>query len=343
MYRHIGSHVVEELPITELSRYIHHLLTDLGVSDIREEDVFQRILAIQTYRQQLKVLLEEPQVAQRSQEWFDMRKNRLTASDLAQAMNKGKFGTKQQLLSKKAFPESAAPFPSSNPALQWGVMFEPMASRCYAQRHHDVRIFEFGLIPHKDMCCFGASPDGITEHGIMLEFKCPLRRKIDGHIPEQYEIQMQGQMSVCGMHECDYVECDMHKLPCVEDYLALVPTHEKTDHGIILDLGDSAHDARYHYSPPYLTPSEAVVWMQQMRKQPEYANAWTVYWKLRKIHIARVVFNAPEWENIVPQITSFWEEVEALRTNPPAEIPVKASAPKAKKKKFEFIEDHDDS
>ena len=74
--------------------------------------------------QQVEVLRQEPLVPQRSKEWFDLRQNRLTASDLAQALGKGKFGNKKQLLEKKAFPDRF-PF-KTMPPLKWGTMFEEM-------------------------------------------------------------------------------------------------------------------------------------------------------------------------------------------------------------------------
>lgn len=336
---------VEKLPTNRLASYVQNIVFERGTTDVSADDVGKILCSTAIYREALAQLLAQPQVAQRSQEWFEMRKSRLTASDLAQAMNKGKFGTRQQLLFKKACPELAPPFPTNNPALQWGVMFEPMASRCYAQRHNDIAIHEFGLIPHPSLECFGASPDGITDLGVMLEFKCPLRRKIDGHIPEQYEIQMQGQMAVCGLHECDYVECDMQKLNTREDYLQLVPEKQTTDHGIILDRGQDCEDDRYMYSPEYVTPREALAWLDKQRCSPQWGNSWVVLWKLRKINIMRVTFDKDQWDTYVPHIKQFWKDVEDTRANAVTNgqgSPSKPNVVKRKKVAFEFIEDEDE-
>lgn len=307
-----------------------------------KDDVTDRLIKTRTYGDILDDLLKQPQVAQRSPEWYELRKNRLTASDIAQSLNRGKFGTKQQLLTKKAFPDSS-PF-ISNPALQWGVMFEPMAARSYTQRNHDVRVYEFGLIPHPSIDCFGASPDGITEHGIMLEFKCPLRRKIDGNIPEQYELQMQGQMAVCGLNECDYVECDMQKIYNSEEYLQIIPNNEKRDHGIIIErlYETETNEDKYIYSPEYATPSECLEWLCSTLRANNVTQYKTVFWKLRKINICRVTFDAERWNDLVPQIKAFWQEVEALRSanninNMSALLPINKAL--KKKPKFDFISD----
>lgn len=50
----------------------------------------------------------------------------------------------------------------------------------------NTKIYEFGLMknPHHDF--FGASPDGISELGVMLEIKCPYKRRptLNPIIPE---------------------------------------------------------------------------------------------------------------------------------------------------------------
>ena len=43
----------------------------------------------------------------------------------------------------------------------------------------------------------------------MLEIKCPFKRKINGSIPDQYWMQIQGQLEVCNLEECDYLECEL--------------------------------------------------------------------------------------------------------------------------------------
>jgi putative phage-type endonuclease len=335
--KHFGAHLARNLPVNELSAYISSLLHDQHKEGgVPLDTIARRIQIIRSYQATLDELLQKPQVVQRSQEWFDLRKNRLTASDIASALNRGKFSTRSQLLIKKAFPDSS-PF-VTNSALTWGVMFEPMASRCYAQRNNDVRIHEFGLIPHPDLECFGASPDGITDTGIMLEFKCPFRRKIDGSIPEQYELQMQGQMAVCGLHECDYVECDMHKFSNRDEYEQFIPAHETRDHGIILEhLSPQVTDDKYLYSPEYMTPSQTGEWLSQ--KLTEIQNCRVVFWRLRKINIVRVFFDEARWLEIVPLVVQFWKEVEQLRTQPEESV-----VPKPKKKKvvMDFIDDEDD-
>ena len=70
----------------------------------------KRLQIINNNRAKLYELLNQSQVAQRSPEWYELRKNRLTASAVAQALGKGKFSSKADLLKSKAFPELDKPF-----------------------------------------------------------------------------------------------------------------------------------------------------------------------------------------------------------------------------------------
>ena len=280
--------------------------------------IYERVRAVLRYRKQLARLLKIPQVPQRSPAWYALRRERLTASSAAQAMERGKFGTRHELLCSKVgeILGQPVPFDSNAPPLRWGVMLEPMAARTYAQRKGGVRLHEFGMLPHPALDCFGASPDNISDLGIMVEYKCPYRRKMDGSIPEQYEIQMQGQLAVCGLEECDYVECDIEELGGEEGYLWAVDADATCDHGVILEWSDGG-DTTYDYSPEDLTPGEAWAWGQGRIAEKRAVGGQSLRlvrvhpWRLRKCWIQRVRFQPDRWEReIVPHIRAFWDDVQ---------------------------------
>eukprot|EP00798_Chlamydomonas_sp_ICE-L_P002706 gene2706-biopygen7861 len=81
----------------------------------------------------------------------------------------------------------------------------------------NVLVHEFGLLRHASKSFLGASPDGVTEDGVMLEIKCPWRRKIDGTVPMQYYLQIQGQLAVSGLLECDNFEVEFDILQSEEE------------------------------------------------------------------------------------------------------------------------------
>lgn len=321
VYKHLGANLdVDQIPEEALASFLMEIIP---LAQVPMCQVVHRIRKIRKFRQALKHLQSLPQVAQRSPEWYELRRNRLTASDMAQAMGRGKFGNRAQLVKKKAYPEDTT-FNLHSEPLRWGVMFEPIASRSYSQRLNDMDIHEFGCIPHADISCFGASPDGITEMGIMVEFKCPWRRKIDGNVLEQYEIQMQGQMAVCGLEECHFVECDIQKLESREEYIGCIDECATVDHGIVLEYTNA--DEQFRYSPPYLTTKQALEWMTEQPRDGK-----VVFWKLRKYHMCCVRFDEERWETMVPSILDFWRDVESLRARP-----------KEKAKTLDFVDDDDD-
>lgn len=307
-------------------------------------EIAERVRVLRGYRAQLKKLQEIPYVAQRTQEWYDLRKQRLTASDTAQAIGKGKFGTRDQLVQKKVNEALGIPdnFPKHLPALKWGIMFEAMAARCYTQRHCDMPLHEFGLLPHPTLPYYGASPDGITDMGIMIEIKCPYKRKITGEVPDYYELQIQGQMSVCGLKECDYVECEMQEFESTDDYILMVEDDCFRDHGVIVEFEKNG-DPVYEYSEPYLNPKDALSTVtkyavQRVKSEEGLCIKRVRPWRLRHINIVRVYFDEDRWTALAPQLKAFWDEVTFKREQG---VQAPAVEQKTKRRKYEFIDDDD--
>lgn len=306
------------------------------------EDVKKRALEIQAYRKELKVLLQLPLMKQRTEEWYEARKTRLTASDLCDAIKGGNGSIK--LAKKKANIIVDTINYNAIPALKWGTMFEPMATRCYSQKMNNIEIHDFGLVCDTENEHFGASPDGINELGIMLEIKCPYSRKIvDGVIPEKYKMQIQGQLAVCKLKECDYIECVFKSLDSVEDYLALDGNGDSDGekHGVIAEYYNPKGEYVYYYSEPNQTPKECVDEIcidslsdersersERIRSEKLKFSKYT-YWRLDEMIIQRVVFNADMWKTIVPKINTFWESVEEYKL-----LPIELGI-----KKYTFVDD----
>jgi len=299
--------------------------------------ITKRIAAIKQYRRELKVLLQLPLMKQRTEEWFEARKTRLTASDLYDAVKGGNVSIR--LAKKKANIVVDNINYNAIPALKWGTMFEPMATRCYSQKMNNINIHDFGLICDVDNKHFGASPDGINDLGIMLEIKCPYSRKImDGVIPDKYRMQIQGQLAVCKLKECDYIECIFKSIENEEDYLELDNT---ANHGVVAEFYNSKGEYVYYYSEPNKTPKECLEEITNNHNNyiKNYNNtngslkfSKYTYWKLDEMIVQRVIFNADEWINIIPKINAFWETVEEYKMLP-IEIGIK---------KYKFVDDDDD-
>lgn len=114
-------------------------------------------------------------VEQRSQEWFDMRKGKITSSEIHKIMG-GKTifdltdTAKTYLLEKVS--ESLGGFAQSamGAALDWGTDLESLAIERYSEiKGYPVEKASF--IPVGDF--YGGSPDGLVQPDGIIEVKCP--------------------------------------------------------------------------------------------------------------------------------------------------------------------------
>jgi hypothetical protein len=157
LYKHFPKNVIDNFDDTSCSNYIYDMLSKNNAtynslsSKYDIYSIINRVHVLREYRKQLKYLLDTPQVQQRSPEWFEMRKERLTASATAQAIGKGKFGNRASLLKSKAFPEDDKWLPTTSGPMYHGTMLEAMTSRCYSQRNNDILIHDFGMIKHPEI------------------------------------------------------------------------------------------------------------------------------------------------------------------------------------------------
>lgn len=114
-------------------------------------------------------------VEQRSQEWFNMRRGKITSSEIHKIMGGRTIfdltdTAKTYLLEKVS--ESLGGFAQSamGAALDWGTDLEPLAIEMYSQiKGYPVEKASF--IPVGDY--YGGSPDGLVQPDGIIEVKCP--------------------------------------------------------------------------------------------------------------------------------------------------------------------------
>uniref|UniRef100_A0A6C0CK13 YqaJ viral recombinase domain-containing protein n=1 Tax=viral metagenome TaxID=1070528 RepID=A0A6C0CK13_9ZZZZ len=155
----------------------------------------------------LKTLLSKASPApQRSKEWFALRKERFTASEVAAILGYNPFQSPYKALYNKL---TDAKFESD--ATKHGTRFEDNSKK-YFEVKNGVDVHETGLYT-KDLgpLKLGASPDGIygdfRDRQIYgLEIKNVVTRKITGEIPIYYWIQMQVCMQTLGLDHWTYFE-----------------------------------------------------------------------------------------------------------------------------------------
>jgi putative phage-type endonuclease len=152
---------------------------------------------------QVQKLLNLPQYEQRSPEWFEQRKNKLTSSDVDTVLGNNKYAKPLEVLFKKC--GISKPF-TGNEATRHGQKYEDEAIKHYCELYNK-KTHSFGLLPHPEIEWLGGSPDDITEDGIVIEVKCPLRRKIVmGEIPKHYIGQIKMNMEICNLDKAVFIE-----------------------------------------------------------------------------------------------------------------------------------------
>lgn len=150
-------------------------------------------------------LLEEKFDDQRSAEWFALRGNMLTASDLAAALGCNFFKHPETLILEKCGLLKKF---EGNEHTERGVRLEPLVREMY-EKTTNTKVHEFGLLVHPTYKWLGGSPDGITEDGVLIEIKCP--KKISNKVPEYYMPQIQLLLEIIDIEECDFIQYSEEK------------------------------------------------------------------------------------------------------------------------------------
>lgn len=272
----------------------------------------------------VEMLRRIPQFEQRSQEWYDVRKLMVTASDIATVINDNPYQKSIAVLRKKCGYDDKF---TGNKFTEWGVKYEEIANMIY-QVDYNTKVIEFGLIQHPYISFLGASPDGITVDGIMLEIKCPYVRKLDPNkdhegVPHYYWVQVQIQLEVCELEYCDFQQCELKEYESKEEY-------DNDNHngykGCVVCERIDGNKLKYHY-PPSLTlgTEELDKWLEQYSDEEKYYTTW---WKLVDMLYTRVKRDKDWFREKLPIIEKFWSDVLYYRRHGIAEI-----LPKPRKKK----------
>jgi putative phage-type endonuclease len=158
---------------------------------------------------------------QGSDEWFEARMGKVTASRVADILAKTKSGYSAsrdnylaQLVCERLTNEKTESF--INSAMQRGTDIEPLARLSY-EVSQNVLVDEVGFVPHPSIIMAGASPDGLVGDDGLLEIKCPntathIETLLSQTVPGRYNTQMQFQMACTERSWCDFVSFD-NRLP----------------------------------------------------------------------------------------------------------------------------------
>lgn len=269
-------------------------------------------------------ITQKPQPIQRSLEWYTFRHNIITASSASKA-----FGTPSninELICSKCNELDMNRYkPSFNTdgPMHWGVKYEPVSVQYY-EYINKTNISEYGCIPHDTIPYLAASPDGINTnkdhllYGRMLEIKNPYTRQITGIPKDEYWIQCQLQMEVCGLNQCDFLETKFIEYESEEEFNkdgTFLKTEDDKFKGIIMYFVN--HESfLYEYLPFQSSYEEYLKWEEEiMEKHTNDMWIKTIYWKLNIISCVLIERNK-EWLNVsLKQLEQIWNIIQHEKDN----------------------------
>lgn len=287
----------------------------------------------------VNILKNKKQYIQKTKEWYERRNGCFTASNISAILPKNElvcksYMEKYNIKFKLDETKSCNPFETehqfmynkknnnkmiSNIATEWGNKYENTAISIYSNITKR-NVHELGLLEHDSIDFLGASPDGITDCGRLIEIKCPLFRKINNIPPFYYWIQCQIQMEVCNIDVCDFFQVKLVEYELLQEWL----NSGDKFRGILIEKIDKENSKTYFYpeSNMYTSVKDMLLWsinkvkedsksQVKMIEQNKYTNTdndvYNIIYFGVKEEILTVIERDRTWfENILPIIRDKW-------------------------------------
>jgi hypothetical protein len=264
----------------------------------------------------IQTLIDRPNVPQRTQAWYEQSRNVLTASEFSIIL--GTPRAVATLALQKTMPPRD-PSQSSSSAcstyamgpMDWGVRFEPVVKQILTTMWK-ANILDIGRLIHPSDSKLAASPDGLIQDasdedriGRLVEIKCPIRRVINDTVPFEYWCQMQIQMEVANIDECEYVEMKLVSpyRGDSEPYKAPLTTPQHS--GNVWIVQDPTTCALvYAYTHEELKGFE----------EQGFAIIETIPWHLERMFNKVIVRDSAWFTSTKEKREEFWKIVEDVRT-----------------------------
>ena len=325
---------------------------DLNVDSIVKENISNQKVYNER-KEKLKGLKQLKLPEQRSPEWYEMRKDKLTASSLASAIGKCHFTTREELILSKI---EDTPY-VSNPITEWGVKYEDIAILFYEELYN-VKVLDFGLIPHPTFKAFGASPDGICDDtgndeyvARMVEIKCPPKRKFTKTCPPHYLMQVQGQLEVCDLDHCDFFQVKIEDYENYEEYEkdifvdddVILPGRTNLNYpkGVTVSYRKK-NEIKLTYLYPVLNMSddEYKEWIREKKIEiieggHEFVES--KWWKISRYECTFIQRDYQWWNENVEHILKFYNDLNMYKSSPEKMKELKAEIAKKKKRNVKDI------
>ena len=267
--------------------------------------------------------LDQPE--QRTQEWYEFRHNVITASGIGKCL--GSEAQRNSIIYEKCRPVEIRSDNNINTQspMHWGQKYEPVSVAFYEELYA-TKLGEFGCIRHPTHSFIGASPDGINvdpsseRYGRMVEIKNPFNRELTGIPKEEYWIQMQIQLEVCALDQCDFLETVFKEYSGEEEFYAdsdaekrgvILYFVQRVSIGDISALTSISNAPRYEYMPFSVGLDKDSVDEWIFNKRTELRRNWslyeTQYWYLQDYSCVMVP-RCKEWFTAaLPKIRDTWD------------------------------------
>jgi putative phage-type endonuclease len=276
--------------------------------------VYNKTHISEEYIQYLKNI---PQPKQRTEEWYLFRYNHITASNGWKAYS-NKESTINELIYEKCKPyeikkDYSTSLSLSENAMTWGHKYEPLTSKIY-EEIYNTKIEEFGCIPHNKYSFIAASPDGIVtgenNFGRMIEIKNVVSREISGIPKKDYYIQVQLQLEVCDLEECDFVETKFTEYTNYDEFIndgedlfynnenkrkGSIIVYIKNNSEFIYDYINTNNKEEFMYRINNKNETEEIKWYKD------------IFWKLETFSCV-LIPRCKKWFDLTyPQMEKIWD------------------------------------
>jgi putative phage-type endonuclease len=279
-----------------------------------------------------KIIDESPKFQQKTKEWLDYRKDLITASSAASIIYKtqticdlynkvipsdyhiqsnvlencnsysNEYIYFRRKLGLETFKGTIATF--------HGEKFEDVCAKYYEYQTglklNEISIYRKGFL--------GASPDGITDCGRMLEIKSPFSRKIiQGYIPLNYFIQVQLQLHCCDLEVCDYIECEFTSYTNLDYFL------EKSDpkdyRGLVIEIQKITGPEWIRYCPKELQIPELTDFIKQNTR--DIKDPFTLcFWKMSKVNLFEIKRDQVFIDELIRQLEIKYTLFQDIKKDP---------------------------
>ena len=273
---------------------------------------------VKKIKQQIKDFENMEQPAQKTEAWYKFRWNGLTASSLWKSLDSQ--SSKNSIIYQKCKPLDLKKTKGCNinSPFHNGHKYEPLSIIIY-EDWFKTTVAEVGAIKHTTHPFLRASPDGINidpqnpRFGRALEIKNPVNRELTGIPKKDYWIQMQLQMEVWDLEECDFLETTFKEYENEEEFLNDGNLFNKTKDdklkGIIVRFFDG-NEPVYKYPPLNLNQKDFDNWYDKIMDEDNNLS-WiqNIYWYMDNYSLVLVPRNKIWFKTVLPELQNVWNTI----------------------------------